>query len=54
MTQAERERSFEKVFWQILRRVSVFAELPRYTREAPETASIAVATPREHAMFCTH
>lgn len=30
MTQSERERSFEKVSWQIVRRISVFVELPRY------------------------
>jgi protein-tyrosine-phosphatase len=30
MTQSERERSFAKLFWQIVRRVSVFTELPRH------------------------
>ena len=35
MSQAERERSFEQVFWQILRRVSLFAELPRYVPDVP-------------------
>ncbi len=44
MTQAERARSFEKVFWQIVRRVSVFMELPRYARAAPESIA-AVRAP---------
>lgn len=30
MTPDERTRSFEKVFWQIVRRVTLFMELPRY------------------------
>lgn len=32
MTDDERERSFERVFWQILRRVGLFAALPRYLK----------------------
>jgi arsenate reductase len=31
MTPEERARSFEKVFWQIVRRITLFMELPRYT-----------------------
>lgn len=38
MTLRERERSFEKVFWQIVRRVSVFAALPGYAVTAPVPA----------------
>lgn len=30
MSEAERSRAFERVFWQILRRVSVFISLPQY------------------------
>ncbi|RFU43868.1 low molecular weight phosphatase family protein [Paraburkholderia sp. DHOC27] len=30
LTHDERTRSFEKVFWQIVRRVTLFMELPRY------------------------
>jgi hypothetical protein len=42
MTQFERERSFEKVFSQIVRRISILVELPRYTTAVPaETALIA-------------
>jgi arsenate reductase len=35
MTPEERARSFEKVFWQIVRRVTLFMELPRYTLPEP-------------------
>ncbi|SEB97281.1 Protein-tyrosine-phosphatase [Burkholderia sp. WP9] len=35
MTQVERARSFERVFWQILHRVTLFMELPGYAA-APE------------------
>lgn len=38
MTPFERERSFEKVFWQIVRRISVFVELPRYAAEVSDDA----------------
>jgi protein-tyrosine-phosphatase len=30
MTETERTRSFEKAFWQIVRQVSAFIELPQY------------------------
>lgn len=36
MTDEERERSFERVFWQILRRVGLFAALPRYLKRSPD------------------
>jgi arsenate reductase (thioredoxin) len=35
MTQFERAASFERVFWQILHRVSVLVALPQYTVRAP-------------------
>ena len=38
MTQAERVRSFETVFWQILHRVTLLMELPGYAA-APEPAA---------------
>lgn len=40
MTPAERSRSFEKVFWQIVRRVTLFMELPRYALPAPEVDTL--------------
>ena len=44
MTPEERARSFEKVFWQIVRRVTLFMELPRYAlSEAPSALPVAPA-----------
>ena len=43
MTPDERVRSFEKVFWQIVRRVTLFMELPRFA--LPETASGLASEP---------
>jgi arsenate reductase (thioredoxin) len=44
MTPEERARSFEKVFWQIVRRVTLFMELPRYALTGTRPATVA-ATP---------
>jgi arsenate reductase len=54
MTPEERARSFEKVFWQIVRRVTLFMELPRYTSPAvanPTTTGTEPAA-RERDIVC--
>ena len=35
MTEAERIRSFERVFWQIVRRINLFITLPRFASREP-------------------
>jgi protein-tyrosine-phosphatase len=52
MTQPERTRSFEKVFWQIVRRVSVFMELPCYAVAAAEHASPVESSPGANPILC--
>jgi arsenate reductase len=52
MTHAERTRSFEKVFWQIVRRVSVFMELPRYAVSMAEHATTIESIPGANEMLC--
>ena len=59
MTPAERARSFEKVFWQIVRRVTLFMELPRYalseaSSAVPETPAAIADEPvsRERDIVC--
>lgn len=39
MTEAERMRLFEKTFWQIVRQVSAFIELPQYAEPAGRTVA---------------
>jgi hypothetical protein len=46
MTPDERARSFEKVFWQIVRRVTLFMELPRYT--LPVVPAVTHSEPVAH------
>jgi len=46
MTDAERTRAFERVFWQILRRVTLFIELPQYSTAASGRVVEAVADAR--------
>jgi arsenate reductase (thioredoxin) len=57
MTPEERARSFEKVFWQIVRRVTLFMELPRYaltgTRPAPVAAVPAASIALGSDMLCS-
>jgi len=48
----ERARSFEKVFWQIVRRVTLFMELPRYTSPAVPDATDAEPATRERDIVC--
>jgi arsenate reductase len=52
VTPAERARSFEKVFWQIVRRVTLFMELPRYTSPAVSDATDAEPATRERDIVC--
>ncbi len=45
LTDAERARRFETVFWQIVKRVTLFIEFPRYEpREAPAFAATTGTT----------
>jgi len=44
MAEPERARLFDKVFWQIVRQVSAFIELPQYATPASTTASAAVVS----------
>jgi arsenate reductase len=40
MTSDERARSFERVFWQIVRRVTLFMDLPRFAAHTPQADDI--------------
>jgi arsenate reductase len=52
MTLEERTRSFEKVFWQIVRRVTLFMELPRYTSPVVLSAPSAEPVAHERDIVC--
>lgn len=45
MTDEERARSFEKVFWQILRRVNLLISLPQFREVAAQGVTTAVEPP---------
>ena len=53
MTPDERTRSFEKVFWQIVRRVTLFMELPRYTLPDTQPASALEPVVRDGDVVCS-
>jgi len=53
MTPEERVRSFEKVFWQIVRRITLFMELPRFALPAAEPAFGAEPVSRGNDVVCS-
>jgi arsenate reductase (thioredoxin) len=52
MTPEERARSFEKVFWQIVRRVTLFMELPRYALPAAPTPPGVECVGQDSGIVC--
>lgn len=53
-SEADRVRLFEKVFWQIVRQVSAFIELPQYAKAPrPATQITAPSTCEEDALYIT-